>query len=249
MAVYDVVTVYDVVMDCGMKKRGRPEIELTKSDLDELNAFIDSLYFLTKQQDRYKQISDKTQFYEDEVKLIKSNLREMKNHQKRLETFKTIEFKSSTTQHLTDLEAEILNYDWSIRDDFFNAHKALNTYIQLEKITHNEIKRIDQKVRNERIKEVRQQQTEHQKQRTAENRQKYFTGATVLRLKQIFKQDHIDDIDFLRWLAVSALMWKGADHSYSLQQDKYLSAILEKVGTEISEVTDFIEKAKQDKRQ
>ncbi len=249
MAVYDVVTVYDVVMDCGMKKRGRPEIELTKSDLDELNAFIDSLYFLTKQQDRYKQISHKTQFSEDEVKLIKSNLREMKNHQKRLDTFKTIEFKSSTSQTLTDLEAEILNYDWSIRDDFFNCHKALNTYIQLEKITHNEIKRIDQKVRNERIQKVRKEQTEAQKQRTAENRTKYFIGASVLRLKQIFKFDHMDDIAFLNWLATSALFWKGADKSFNLQQDKYLSVIQESIQTELNEILDFITEAKNDSRQ
>lgn len=232
-----------------MGKPGRRKIQVTSSDLEELNAFLDQLRFMTKQQERFNQISDKTEFSEDEQKLVKANLREMKAHQNRLETLEMIKFKSKTTQPLTDLEKEILSYNLSNRDDFFNCHKALNTYIRLEKITQSEIKRIDHKVRNERIQKVRKEQTEAQKQRTAENRQKYFTGATVLRLKQIFKQDHIDDIDFLRWLAVSALMWKGADHSYSLQQDKYLSAILEKVGTEISEVTDFIEKAKQDKRQ
>lgn len=232
-----------------MKKLGRPEIQLTQADIDELNSFIDNLHFLNKQQERYKQISLNTQFNDDEKKLIKSNLREMKAHQKRMDTFKNIDFKSSTNQTLTDLEAEILNYDWSIRDDFFNLQKALNTYIKLEKITHNEIKRIDQKERQKRINTVRSQQTESQKQRTAENRNKYFIGSSVLRLKQIFKQDHVDDIDFLRWISVAALMWRGADQAYNLNDEKYLDKIIPHVRGQLKEVNDFIEQAKNDKRQ
>ena len=73
-----------------------------------------------------------------------------------------IRFKTKTTQELTDLEKEILSYDLSKRDDFFNCHKALNTHIRLEKITQSEIKRIDHKVRNERIQKVRKEQTEAQ---------------------------------------------------------------------------------------
>lgn len=232
-----------------MKKLGRPEIQLTQADINELNSFIDNLHFLNKQQERYKQISSNTDFNDDEKKLIKSNLREMKAHQKRMDTFKIIDFKSSTKQTLTDLEAEILNYDWSIRDDFFNLQKALNTYIKLEKITHNEIKRIDQQERQKRINTVRSQQTESQKQRTAENRKKYFIGASVLRLKQIFKFDHMDDIDFLNWLTVSALHWKGADNSFDLQQDKYMKVIKESVQTELSELINFITESKNDSRQ
>ena len=232
-----------------MKKPGRPEIELTPKDITDLNSFIDNLHFLNKQQERYKQISLNTQFNDDEKKLIKSNLREMKAHQKRMDTFKNIDFKSSTNQTLTDLEAEILNYDWSIRDDFFNLQKALNTYIKLEKITHNEIKRIDQKERQKRINTVRSQQTESQKQRTAENRNKYFIGSSVLRLKQIFKQDHVDDIDFLRWISVAALMWRGADQAYNLNDEKYLDKIIPHVRGQLKEVNDFIEQAKNDKRQ
>ena len=152
------------------KQRGRPIIQVTSTDLVELNNFIDSLLFLSKQQERFNQISNKTDFSDDEIKLIKSNLREMKVHKKRIETLEIIRFKTKTTQQLTDLEKEILSYDLSKRDDFFNCHKALNTYIRLEKITHSEIKRIDHKVRNERIQKVRKEQTEAQKQRTAENR-------------------------------------------------------------------------------
>ena len=64
-----------------MKKRGRPKIDVTDTDLVELNNFIDSLPFLSKQQERFNQISNKTDFSsEDEIKLIKSNLREMKVH-------------------------------------------------------------------------------------------------------------------------------------------------------------------------
>ena len=44
----------------GMKKRGRPTIQVTSTDLDELNNFIDSLLFLSKQQERFNQISNKT---------------------------------------------------------------------------------------------------------------------------------------------------------------------------------------------
>ena len=43
-----------------MKKRGRPIIQVTSTDLVELNNFIDSLLFLSKQQERFNQISNKT---------------------------------------------------------------------------------------------------------------------------------------------------------------------------------------------
>jgi hypothetical protein len=175
----------------GMGNRGRPKIDVTDTDLVELNNFINSLLFLSKQQERFNQISNKTDFSDDEIKLIKSNLREMKVHKKRIETLEIIRFKTKTTQQLTDLEKEILSYDLSKRDDFFNCHKALNTYIRLEKITHSEIKRIDHKVRNERIQKVRKEQTEAQKQRTAENRNKYFLGGVVLKYSQFLKDNYL----------------------------------------------------------
>lgn len=231
-----------------MKKRGRPQIEVTTTDLNELNAFINSLRFMNKQQERFNTISDNTEFSEDEIKLIKANIREMKAHQNRIQTLEMIKFKSTTTQPLTDLEKEILSYNLSNRDDFFNCHKALNTYIRLQKIAHNEIKRIDQKVRNERIQKVRKEQTDAQKQRTAENRHKYFLGASVLRLKQIFNFNHMDDIEFLNWLAMSALMWKGANENFNLQQDKYFSVIKTSIQTEITELINFSEQVKNDSR-
>ena len=175
----------------GMKKRGRPTIQVTSTDLDELNNFIDSLLFLSKQQERFNQISNKTDFSDDEIKLIKSNLREMKVH-KNVQKLEIIRFKTKTTQELTDLEKEILSYDLSKRrDDFFNCHKALNTYIRLQKITQSEIKRIDHKVRNERIQKVRKEQTEAQKQRTAENRNKYFLGGVVLKYSKFLKDNYL----------------------------------------------------------
>ena len=174
-----------------MKKRGRPKIDVTDTDLVELNNFIDSLLFLSKQQERFNQISNKTDFSEDEIKLIKSNLREMKVHKKRIETLEIIRFKTKTTQQLSDLETEILSYDLCKRDDFFNCHKTLNTYIRLEKITQSEIKRIDHKVRNERIQKVRKEQTEAQKQRTAENRNKYFLGGVVLKYSKFLKDNYL----------------------------------------------------------
>ena len=84
-----------------MKKRGRPKIDVTDTDLVELNNFIDSLLFLSKQQKRFNQISnktDKTDFSDDGIQLIKSNLREMKVHKKRIETLEIIRFKTKTTQ-------------------------------------------------------------------------------------------------------------------------------------------------------
>lgn len=232
-----------------MKKLGRPEIQLTQADIDELNSFIDNLHFLNKQQERYKQISLNTQFNDDEKKLIKSNLREMKAHQKRMDTFKNIDFKSSTNQTLTNLEAEILAYDWSIRDDFFNLQKALNTYIKLEKITHNEIKRIDQKERQKRINTVRSQQTESQKQRTAENRRKYFIGASLLGLKDLMDKQEMGDIDFLQYLALSTSLWSGADQAFSLSDAKYMRSITKFVGNQTQDIIDFIQQVKEDKRQ
>ncbi|MEQ1120039.1 hypothetical protein [Acinetobacter junii] len=172
-----------------MKKRGRPTIQLTSTDLDELNNFIDSLLFLSKQQERFNQISnktDKTDFSDDQIKLIKSNLREMKVHKKRIETLEIIKFKTKTTQQLSDLEKEILSYDLCKRDDFFNCHKALNTYIRLEKITQSEIKRIDHKVRK-----VRKEQTNGQKRRKENERRKYFLGGVVLKYSQFLKDNYL----------------------------------------------------------
>ena len=180
------------VIDFDMiKKRGRPMIQVTSTDLDELNNFIDSLLFLSKQQERFNQISNKTDFSDDEIKLIKSNLREMKVHKKRIETLEIIRFKTKTTQQLSDLETEILSYDLCKRDDFFNCHKALNTYIRLEKITHSEIKRIDHKVRNERIQKVRKEQTDGQKRRKENERRKYFLGGVVLKYSQFLKDNYL----------------------------------------------------------
>ncbi|KAB0650237.1 hypothetical protein F7P73_17080 [Acinetobacter bohemicus] len=232
-----------------MKKRGRPQIELNYYDIEKLTGFMSSLDFLTKQQERFKTISEQMSFNEDEQKLIKSNLREMSAHQKRIETLEIIKFKTKTTQSLTDLEKEILSYDMSKRDDFFNCHKALNTYIRLEKITHNEIKRIDQKVRSERIQKVRQEQTEAQKQRTAENRNKYFIGASVARIKQIFGQEKETDLDFLKWLSIAGFMWRGADKEYGLTTDKYIEPIQSHFSQELKEIVEFIEQAKNDQRQ
>jgi hypothetical protein len=179
-------------MDFGMiKKRGRPIIQVTSTDLDELNNFIDSLLFLSKQQERFNQISNKTDFSDDQIKLIKSNLREMKVHKKRIETLEIIKFKTKTTEQLTDLETEILSYDLSKRDDFFNCHKTLNTYIRLEKITQSEIKRIDNKVRNERIQKVRKEQTDEQKRRKENERRKYFMGGVVLKYSKFLKDNYL----------------------------------------------------------
>ena len=174
-----------------MKKRGRPKIDVTDTDLVELNNFIDSLRFMNKQQEKFDLISNKTDFSDDEIKLIKSNLREMKVHKKRIETLEIIRFKTKTTQQLTDLEKEIFSYDLCKRDDFFNCHKALNTYIRLEKITHSEIKRIDHKVRNERIQKVRKEQTDVQKRRKENERRKYFLGGVVLKYSQFLKDNYL----------------------------------------------------------
>lgn len=174
-----------------MKKRGRPKIDVTDTDLVELNNFIDSLRFMNKQQEKFDLISNKTDFSEDEIKLIKSNLREMKVHKKRIETLEIIRFKTKTTQQLSDLETEILSYDLCKRDDFFNCHKALNTYIRLQKITQSEIKRIDHKVRNERIKKVRKEQTDVQKRRKENERRKYFLGGVVLKYSQFLKDNYL----------------------------------------------------------
>jgi hypothetical protein len=232
-----------------MKKPGRPQIKLNYHDIEKLTGFMSSLDFLTKQQERFKAISEQMSFNEDEQKLIKSNLREMSAHQKRIETLEIIKFKTKTTQSLTDLEKEILNYDMSKRDDFFNCHKALNTYIRLEKITHNEIKRIDQKVRSERIQKVRQEQTEAQKQRTAENRNKYFIGASVSRLKQILHKDNLSDLEFLDQIATSAMLFYGANKEYNLRNQEHFERIYSHVGNNLEEIKKFIEEAKTDNRQ
>ena len=59
------------------------------------------------------------------------------------------------------------------------------------KITQSEIKRIDNKVRNERIQKVRKEQTNEQKRRKENERRKYFIGGVVLKYSKFLKDNYL----------------------------------------------------------
>lgn len=232
-------------------KRGRPSIQITEDNLKELRLFINTLSFLIKKQNQFKEIWHK-QIHElsnNEIQLVKSNLREFKNHTDRRYMYDVISLKIKTNIPLTSLEKEILGYDLNNRDDFFNCQNAINTYIKLDKVSKQDIERIDLKARQEKINKTKKELTEAQKLRNAHERQKYFVGGTLQQLKKVFSFEHLSDIDFLQWLAVSALTWKGADQLYNLTQDKYFTKIEEIISEDFNNVTGFMEKVKSDNRQ
>ena len=108
------------------------------------------------------------------MKLFKTVYRQREIYEKNIELYKIIQHKSTTTIPLTHLEKEILGYDLTDRDGFFDCQNALTTYAKLEKIAKSEIERAESQKRQEAIKKTLEQQTDGQKRRKENERRKYF---------------------------------------------------------------------------
>lgn len=174
-----------------MANRGRPKKEITKADLDKL-SMITGIPFHTKKQKEYLEIRHKrSDFTIEEVALIKENIRQQNSYESKMDLLDLIRHKSKTSMKLTALEQEILGYDFSDQDGFFNCLNALTTYSKIEKIAKSEIERAESKTRQEAIKKTLKQQTDGQMRRKENERRKYFLGGVVLKYAQFLKEHYL----------------------------------------------------------
>jgi hypothetical protein len=174
-----------------MANPGRPKKEITKADLDKLSMII-GIPFHTKKQKEYLEIRHKrSDFTIEEVALIKENIRQQNSYESKMDLLDLIRHKSKTSIKLTALEQEILGYDFSDQDGFFNCLNALTTYSKIEKIAKSEIERAESKTRQEAIKKTLKQQTDGQMRRKENERRKYFLGGVVLKYAQFLKENYL----------------------------------------------------------
>ena len=181
-----------------MGTRGRPAKKFTIQQFNQLLGFLNGRRFKTKAQEKFSEIDQKkainfTDLDTDAelMKLFKTVDRQREAYEKNTELYKIIQHKSTTTVPLTKLEKEILGYDLSDRDGFFNCQNALTTYAKLEKIARSEIERAESQRRQEAIKKTQEQQTDGQKRRKDNERRKYFLGGVVLKYAELLKERYL----------------------------------------------------------
>ena len=181
-----------------MATRGRPAKSFDDSDLGKIIRFAIRMQFRTKAQqelcdaENSRVITAAHAAVDNELlTLIKTVDRQRTTYRKNTELYKIIQHKATTTVPLTNLEKEILGYDWTDRDGFFNCQKALTTYAKLEKIAKSEIERAESQKRQEAIKKTQEQQTDGQKRRKEHERRKYFLGGVVLKYSQFLKDNYL----------------------------------------------------------
>lgn len=181
-----------------MGTRGRPAKKFTIQQFNQLLGFLNGRRFKTKAQEKFSEIDQKkainfTDLDTDAelMKLFKTVDRQREAYEKNTELYKIIQHKSTTAVPLTKLEKEILGYDLSDRDGFFNCQNALTTYAKLEKIARSEIERAESQRRQEAIKKTQEQQTDGQKRRKDNERRKYFLGGVVLKYAELLKERYL----------------------------------------------------------
>lgn len=189
-----------------MAKRGRPAVKVDAKEYIQLRKFLNSIAFYTKKQAEFLGNKEFNLDDPNKVALIKSNLREMKAHQKREDFYKIIWHKANTSIVLTELEKEILAYDLKDRDGFFSCHRALNTYQKLDKITKTEIERKQSEQWQEKIKQGQDNQSDAQKKRLADNRRKYFLGGVLQKYVSFLKENDLSAVDASEEKVLTALM-------------------------------------------
>jgi len=174
-----------------MAKRGRPAVKVGPKEYIRLRKFLNSISFYTKKQSEFLESKE---FYPDDpvkVALLKLNLRQMKAHQEREVLYALIQHKANTSMALTELEKEIFGYDLNDRDGFFSCHRALNSYQKLEKLTKSEIERKQSEQWQEKIRKGKENQSDAQKKRIADNRRKYFLGGVLQKYVAFSKHHHL----------------------------------------------------------
>lgn len=219
-------------------KRGRPAKVFTETELKQILGFVQHISFRTKAQQqlhemnmsclsehhRILDISDLTAELSD---LLKTVNRQKQAYLKNTELYKIIQHKSTTKIPLTELEKEILGYDQTDRDGFFNTQHALNTYKKLEKIARSEIQRIENKSRQQALKATLEMQTESQKRRKEESREKYWLGGVIQKYEKFLKEsgvysNNLSVEDVLDQLVKDAIQMHAIFSSNNYEQEVYL---------------------------
>ena len=181
-----------------MAIRGRPVKSFDNDELSRIISFAERRQFRTKAQQQLcdaesSRIITRHHVVADSelLALVKTVSRQRIAYRKNVELYKIIQHKATTTVQLTHLEKEILGYDLTDRDGFFNCHKALTTYAKLEKIAKSEIERAESQKRQEAIRNTHEQQTDGQRKRKENERRKYFLGGVVLKYSQFLKDNYL----------------------------------------------------------
>lgn len=195
---YDEKTIFLFAWFFFMATRGRPAKSFDDNELSRIISFAERRQFRTKAQQQLCDAENSRIITRHHVAadsellaLIKTVSRQRIAYRKNIELYKIIQHKATTTVPLTHLEKEILGYDLTDRDGFFNCHKALTTYAKLEKIAKSEIERAESMKRQEAIKNTQEQQTDGQRKRKENERRKYFLGGVVLKYSQFLKDNYL----------------------------------------------------------
>lgn len=220
-------------------KRGRPVKVFTNTELSEILGFVQHLDFRTKAQQQLHEMNmsclsehhrtlDMSDLTAELSDLFKTVNRQKQAYLKNIELYKIIQHKSTTTIPLTQLEKEILGYDQTDRDGFFNCQNALNTYSRLDKIAKSEIQRVETQSRQQALKATLAMQTGGQKKRKEESREKYWLGGVIQKYEKFLKEEGVyseklSTIDVLDQLVRDAIHHHGIflDRT-ALDQDRCL---------------------------
>lgn len=177
-----------------MKKRGRPAKQITENDKISLKILLESSPFLTLNQERVLAFLGQplTQLKSEQLTQLKTALREKVKYEQRQELLESIKLKQQNQQRLNRNEIEILDLAKLPlnRDLFFRLDRALQTYQNLSKAIQADKIRIEDEKHREAIRQ-RQDKTEAQKRRQAENQLKYALGGILLSVLKENKQ-HVD---------------------------------------------------------
>lgn len=183
-------------------KRGRPTKVFTETELSEILGFVHLLDFRTKAQQQLHEMNmscwsehhrtlDMSDLTAELSDLLKTVNRQKQAYLKNTELYKIIHHKSTTAIPLTQLEKEILGYDLTDRDGFFNCQNALNTYNKLDKIAKSEIQRVETQSRQQALKATLAMQTQGQQRRKEESREKYWLGGVIQKYANFLKEYNI----------------------------------------------------------
>lgn len=202
-------------------KRGRPTKVFTETELSEILGFVHLLDFRTKAQQQLHEMNmscwsehhrtlDMSDLTAELSDLLKTVNRQKQAYLKNTELYKIINHKSTTAIPLTQLEKEILGYDLTDRDGFFNCQNALNTYSKLDKIAKSEIQRVETQSRQQALKATLAMQTQGQQRRKEESREKYWLGGVIQKYEKFLKaegvySEKISTIDLLNHLVRNAI--------------------------------------------
>lgn len=232
-------------------KRGRPTKVFTETELSEILGFVQHISFRTKAQQQLHEMNmsclsehyrtlDMSDLTAELSDLLKTVNRQKQAYLKNTELYKIINHKSTTAIPLTQLEKEILGYDLTDRDGFFNCQNALNTYSKLDKIAKSEIQRVETQSRQQALKATLAMQTQGQQRRKEESREKYWLGGVIQKYEKFLKEEGVyseklSTIDILDQLVRDAIFRHAIFESEIFTDEELCLAMFEKLRDEVQD--------------